>query len=200
MPTTARHPDANRWDRRYAAERDAWLERKPRRLLQDYAQFLPVEGLALDAAAGVGTNSLFLARRGLRVIALDISEFALQLGKARARAESLPLDAAVWDLSIPWLPSACFDIIINFHFLERATFPAYRQALKPGSLLFFETFLKQDDGLPHPPYYLNQGELLSAFEDYEILHWEESSVPAGQSHPERGTAQLVARKPAIQAG
>lgn len=195
LQQTCRNRDARRWDERYDAEREAWLERQPRQLLLDFAYLLPGEGLALDAASGVSANGLFLARRGLKVIALDISKIALRMAVARAREEQLPLEAAVMDLSNPWLPPSFFDVIVNFRFLERATFPVYRQALKPGGLIFFETFMKLDPALPNPEYYLDPGELLSVFQDYEILHWEEIKVPAGEHHPPRGTARLVARKP-----
>jgi cyclopropane fatty-acyl-phospholipid synthase-like methyltransferase len=194
MKRTPHNQDARRWDERYEAEREAWLERKPRQLLLDFAHLLPTEGRALDAASGVAANGLFLARHGLKVIALDISRTALRMAVERAREEKLALEAAVCDLSNPWLPPGYFDVIVNFHFLERATFPVYRQSLKTGGLLFFETFLKLDPELPNPDYYLDPGELLSAFQDYEILHWEEIKVPAGEHHPPRGTAQLVARK------
>jgi SAM-dependent methyltransferase len=195
VPTEAPNPEARRWDERYAVEGKDWLERNPRPLLQDFSHLLPPEGLALDAAAGVANNGLFLARRGLRVIALDISLVGLRLAVRRARAEGVPLNAAVWDLSSPWLPPARFDVILNFRFLARAAFPCYRRALKPGGLLFFETFLKIGDSLPHPEYYLDPGELREAFAGFELIHYLESKVPENEHHPERGTARLVARKP-----
>jgi cyclopropane fatty-acyl-phospholipid synthase-like methyltransferase len=163
--------------------------------LLEHAHLLPKGGLALDAASGVSANGLFLARIGLQVIALDISGIALRMAVERARQEKLPFEAAVMDLSDPWLPPAYFDVIVNFRFLERGTFSVYRASLKPGSLLFFESFLKLDLRLPNPEYYLDPGELLSAFQDYEILHWEESKVPVSEHQPPRGTARLVARKP-----
>ena len=148
----------------------------------------------MDAAAGVGTSSLFLAEKGLHVIALDISLVALRLAKQRAGSGSLPLEAVVYNLSNPWLPPETFDVILNFHFLERATFPVFRQALKPGGLLFFETFQKAEDDLLVPEYYLEPGELLAAFVDFDIIYWAESVLPATESHPQRAMAQLVARK------
>ena len=33
-----------------------------------------------------------------------------------------------------------FDLIANFYFLERDLIPRIKQALKPGGLVFFETF------------------------------------------------------------
>lgn len=190
------HPDAHRWDARYAQDKERWLEHHPRQLLVDYADLLPDTGLALDAASGVGVNSLFLARRGLHVIALDISEVALRLALRQARSEGLPLYAAVYDLYSPWLPEASFDVILNFHFLERATLPVFRIALKPGGLLFFETFMKIGAEIDQPLYYLDPGELRTAFRDFEIIHDREVFLPATENHPPRGLAQLVARKPA----
>ena len=185
------HPDAGRWNARYAADGESWLEYQPRQLLLDHAYLLPKRGLALDVAAGVANNGTYLARRGLHVVALDISKIALQLALQRASTESLPLSAAVYDLSHLWLPVDSFDVIVNFHFLERATFPVFRQALKPGGLIIFETLLRSDNNTPTPDYYLEPGELLSAFSDYEIIHWKERTIP----ETTKVTAQLVARKP-----
>ena len=185
------HPAADRWNTRYDAEGEQWLARQPRQLLIDYAHFLPPTGLALDAACGVATNGLFLAQRGLRVIALDISEIALRLAKRRAESLTLPIFPAVYDLADPWLPPEIFDVILNFHFLERGTFPVYQRALKAGGILIFETFLQTGEDILFPDYYLTSGELVRAFQDFEILHSTESPLPG----IEKVTSQLVARKP-----
>lgn len=66
------------------------------------------------------------------MVCLDVSEVGLRLAREQARRENLWLETAVYDLSHPWFPPACFDVILNFRFLERATFPMYRRALKPG--------------------------------------------------------------------
>jgi SAM-dependent methyltransferase len=189
------HPDAQRWDARYARECGLWLENDPRQLLVSHSHLLPDSGLALDAASGVAINGFYLARRGLRVIALDISEVALRMAKRLARKEQLLLEASVCDLAAPWLPPFFFDVILNFHFFERATLPVFRAALKPGGLLFFESFVKIRDLPENPVYYLEPGELPSFFRDYEIIHYQETRLPPGKSHPERGLSQMVARKP-----
>ncbi len=185
------HPDAERWNARYAADLENWLAQTPRQLLREHAQLLPKRGIALDAAAGVATNGLYLAGRGYRVIALDISEYGLKLARQRARKRSLQLDAAVCDLKKLWLPKEYFDVILNFHFLERAAFESYRRALKPGGWLIFETFLQRGEAAENLDYYLEPGELRQAFEDFEIFYWHEQDL----SERKRVTAQLVARKP-----
>lgn len=189
------HPEAKRWDERYKRERTQWLEREPRRLLTSYSHLLPVEGRALDAAGGVGASGLYLAYLGMRVFALDISEFALRLAKQRARVENLHFEAAVYDLSSPWLPPEFFRVILNFHFLERATIPVFSQALTPGGLIFFETFIRVGESQDKLGYYLEPGELLSKFTDYEIIHHSENTKRFSETHGERGIAQLIARKP-----
>ncbi|MBE9473402.1 MAG: class I SAM-dependent methyltransferase [Chloroflexi bacterium] len=189
------HPEAQRWDARYRCESDFWLELEPRQLLTSYAHFLSAEGRALDAACGVGINACFLAQHGLRTFALDISEYALRLAKQRARNLNLALEAVVTDLSNPWLPAKYFDVILNFHFLERATIPVYRQALKPGGLIFFDTFRKRHDRNDNLVYYLDPGELKGWFHDFEIIHYTENEVLPSEDHSERGLAQLIARKP-----
>lgn len=189
------HPDAQRWDDRYQSERDFWLERKPRQLLTSNAHLLPAEGRALDAACGVAINALFLAQHGLRTFALDISEYALRLAKQRARNLNLALEAAVTDLANPWLPAAHFEVIVNFHFLERGTIPVYRQALTSGGLIFFDTFSKRGERNDSPVYYLDPGELRGWFHDFEIIHYSENDLIPSVNHSKRGIAQLIARKP-----
>ncbi len=187
--------DAERWDARYAAEMDSWLARSPRQLLQNHAHLLPQAGLALDAAAGVATNSLYLAERGLQVVALDISEVALRSARVRFARHNLSLAAAVLDLAHLWLPAERFEVIVNFHFLERATLPVYRDALKPGGILYFETFILSPPETRTPNYYLKHGELAQAFNGFNILHQAECLLEDETGVVIRRTEQLIARKP-----
>ncbi|MFQ5433540.1 MAG: class I SAM-dependent methyltransferase [Anaerolineae bacterium] len=193
-----KHPDAHRWNERYMTDGDAWLASQPRQLLVEQAHWLPPGGLALDAAAGVAVHGRFLAKRGFHVIALDISEVGLRLARQDAQKKNLWLETAVYNLSHLWLPPNIFNVIINFRFLERGTFAVYRQALKPGGLLFFETFVRNDPEEEHPDYFLNPGELRAAFADWQILHWQEGvdgKCGKGYGRSPKVAAQLIARKP-----
>ncbi len=186
--------DAQRWNDRYARDGMLWQARQPRQLLLDFAHLLPAKGLALDAAAGVALHGLFLAERGLHVIALDVSEIGLRFALESARKRGVWLETAVYDLSHPWLPTNVFDVIVNFRFLERAALPVYRRALKPGGLLFFETFLKTEPNQDYPDHYLNPGELLNAIGSLEILHSAVEEQIKPDSDKRKVTEQIIARK------
>jgi tellurite methyltransferase len=188
------HPDAAKWNGRYQTEGEKWQKSRPRQLLLDYVDQLPVSGLALDAAAGVAVHGLFLAERGWHVIALDISEVGLRLAREQALARGVWLETAVFDLTNPWLPANTFDVILNFRFLERSTFTVYRRALKPGGWLLFETFVHPKRTVKDPDYFLEPGELRSAFADFEIIHSAQKEVQGQRSGRMKQVEQLVARK------
>lgn len=187
--------DAVKWNGRYQTEGAKWQNSQPRQLLLDYADQLPQTGLALDAAAGVGIHGLFLAERGWQVIALDISEVGLRLARAAAVEKGLRMETAVFDLSAhPWLPANTFDVILNFRFLERGTFPLYRKALKPGGWLLFETFVRPTREVTDPDYFLQPGELRAAFSDFRIIHSAQIETRGSRSGQMKHVEQFVGQK------
>ena len=189
------NPEADRWNEKYSQELELWLEMEPRQLLVSFIHMLPNQGLALDAACGVGTNAIYLAQHGFKVIGIDISEYALRQLISRVRFLGLPVDVAVADLSHPWLPAQIFDVITNFHFLERTTIEVYKQAMKSGGFILFDTFMVEPPSIDSPVYYLKPGELRCFFDDFEIIHYAEEMLRPGRSFRERSAARIVARKP-----
>ena len=191
--------DALRWNKRYRG-RPAEDPPAPRGWLLEQQAWLPASGLALDVAMGLGGSAGWLLGRGLRVVGLDISEVAARRAKARCPA----LQAAVVDLAGLSLPERAFDVILNFYYLDRALWPQYARALRPGGLLYFETFMRPADGPPapgdqNPAYVLEPGELRAAFAHWRILADHEGAPPACDTpeHPDapaRTVASLVARR------
>lgn len=186
--------DALKWDNRYRNQKRYSGLKAARSLLVENSSLLPAGGLALDVAMGLGGNSEFLLARGMRVVGVDISWVAVHQAKVR-----LPrLQAVVADLPAFYLPRASFDVILNFYFLQRQLLGAYRQGLRPGGLLFFETLTREMLALDpdiNPVFLLEPGELLEAYSDWEIVVYREGWVESrqGKSHP---AASLIARKPA----
>jgi SAM-dependent methyltransferase len=190
------HPDALRWDERYSRETGRFALRSPRHLITSHLDLLPPNGLILDAACGTTSTGRYLAARGWRVIAVDVSHAALRLARHKVRKDASPISFAVMDLVDPWLPESYFDVILNFYYLSRQIIPTYRQALKPGGLLFFETYLRERH--TNAERYLESQELRRFFDDWDILHYLEVErlVRSHSGYEEaRWTAQLIARKP-----
>jgi len=189
--------DRSRWDERYKDGDWADID-EPATILKDAEAWLDPPGLVLDVACGAGRNSLYLARRGFSVVAIDISWEGLQRLSERARAERLDVHPVHADLERFELPVSKFDLIVNTRFLLRSLFPTIRNALRPGGLLVFETFnvdeLEILGGDIRRGFALEKGELRAAFADFEILLYEEGVFERREG--ERGLSRLVARKSA----
>jgi SAM-dependent methyltransferase len=70
------------WDERYRSRPALWSGAPNPHLCEQVANLTP--GRALDVGSGEGADALWLAERGWRVTAMDISTVALQRGAARA--------------------------------------------------------------------------------------------------------------------
>ena len=149
--------------------------------------------MALDVACGRGRHALWLAARGLSVVALDRNADAIRELQAEATARGLPIVASVRDLESgsPSLGTASFDTIVVVHFLHRLLFASLIAALRPGGLLIYETFTRAQArrGKPtNPDFLLEEGELRRLVAPLEILDWREGEFDG------RDVASIVARR------
>jgi len=90
-----------------------------------------------------------------------------------------------------------FDVIVVAHFLERALAPALMAALRPGGLLFYQTFIKEkvtDRGPGNPSYRLGRNELLKLFPSLEVVVYREEARIGDTTRGFRDQAMLVASK------
>ena len=136
-------------------------------------------GVALDVAAGRGRNALALARAGIRVVAVDFSAEAMRLLAAAARAERLAIWPVVANLDSFHLKDESFDAIVNINFLDRALFPKFVRAIRPGGVLIADTFLvdQATSGHPRDPrFLLGHGELRALAGGLEIEEYREGLV------------------------
>jgi tellurite methyltransferase len=162
----------SRWNHRYLSQ-DSHDGPAPAPWLVEQQVWLPAAGLAFDVAMGLGGSAGWLIERGWRAAGADIAEAGVRRAKARWPA----LLAFVADLERFTLPERTFDLILNFHYLDRALWPQFRLALKPGGLLFMETFVRAPDwdeqGM-NPAYLLEPGELRAAFGGWDVLAYREA--------------------------
>ncbi|WP_099040980.1 class I SAM-dependent methyltransferase [Mycobacterium neglectum] len=134
-------PDAKEhWEQHYGERDRVWSGRVNVRLAE-VVPGLPI-GRALDLGCGEGADSVWLADRGWHVVAVDISDTALQRARSAAEARGVldRIDFQQHDLSETF-PDGEFDLV-SAHFFH-STLPLDRtrvfvraaEALKPGGTL-----------------------------------------------------------------
>ncbi|NEE01368.1 class I SAM-dependent methyltransferase [Phytoactinopolyspora halotolerans] len=130
--------DSEHWDEMYRG-RDQVFSGSPNPVLATEAADLP-PGQALDVGCGEGADAIWLARRGWRVTAVDISRVALE----RAAAAGADVaDRVAWthgDLVATPPPAAAFDLVSVPYFPlprqpDHAALHALLDAVAPGGTL-----------------------------------------------------------------
>jgi SAM-dependent methyltransferase len=129
-----------------------------------FASLVRPGGRVLDLAAGGGRHTRLLRQRGFELLAADRDTAALMaefLGDAGCQIVEIDLeDGAEWCLGFG------YDGIVVANYLHRPLFPALSDALGPGGVLIYETFMQGNErfGRPsNPDFLLRPGELLEAF-------------------------------------
>lgn len=167
-------------------------------VLEDNGHLLPSAGTALDLACGRGGNALFLAQAGLQVSAWDLSPVAIAELQSLAKQQGLDISAEVRDVvSLPPGPG-CFDVIVVSYFLERSLAPLICAALRPGGLLFYQTFVRDkvaQTGPMNPQYLLAENELLELFGALRLRVYREEGRIGDPGRGLRNEAILVGQRP-----
>lgn len=193
-------PAREKWNQRYGEESATPLPATPAEWLVEHRallEALPSGGRALDLACGDGRNARYLAELGFAVDAIDISD--VMIGRLGDAAVALRLDVRprVADLERePVLPRGEYSVVMNFNYLQRNLFGPLAEALRPGGLLFFETFARPHiDELGHDlpaKFVLADNELLVAFPGLHVHDYFEGVV--ARSGRPRGVASLVGER------
>lgn len=150
--------------------------------------------IALDLAAGLCQNAIWLAEQGYLVNALDISHVALERGRAEMAMRNLrSINFIHADLDRTRLAPAVYDVVCCFRYLNRPLMSMLRDALKPGGLVIYQTFnVRRLEKHPDSSreFLLEHRELPTFFPSWEVLHDDEVA----------DMSRLVARKPVISEG
>ena len=189
--------DATRqcWDQRY---RDSITEQPSALVLSAHVHLLPATGTALDLACGLGANALLLTGRGLETWAWDISPVAIGRLNSYIAQAGLVIHTEVRDVVLEPPEPARFDVIVVSRFLERSLVPFLQAALRPGGLLFYQTFTKtrtsEAMGPRNPDFLLDDNELLRLFAPLKIRFYREEGLLGDTAQGLRNEALLIAQK------
>lgn len=171
--------------------------REPAALLAEVRDRLP-KGNALDLAMGYGRHALYLAEAGWTVHGVERDPDAVASCRREAEQRHLSLRVEQADLDAYQIPTAAYDLVVVFYFLDRGLVPQIREAIRPGGAVVYETFTienQQRFGRPkRTGFCLQPGELPALFAGFTALVSREGLV-GGQY-----VAQLVALKPGATGG
>ncbi|GJL61119.1 MAG: hypothetical protein NPIRA03_39760 [Nitrospirales bacterium] len=170
--------------------------------LIDQLSRLP-QGTVLDVATGRGRHAIYLASKGFSVHGIDRDTGALNELQQQAQAAGLSsittecIDLEVNPQQPPDLGTALYDVILGFFYLYRPLFPQLVNALKPGGVIMYETFLLDNHiHRQHPrrkEFCLENNELLMLLQGLRILHYDEGDHESFSTRT--FTARILAQKP-----
>ncbi|WP_417770620.1 SAM-dependent methyltransferase, partial [Stappia sp.] len=156
-----------------------------------------------------GRNSVFLAERGLDVVAMDSSDVGLDKARRLARDRGVTVDFRLADLDEWDWREAAFDVVAAI-FIQFAG-PAFRaqifdgieRTLKPGGVLLLHGYTPEQlnhgtGGPPHAENMYTREMLADRFADWQIERLEayEEELREGSHHSGRSALiDLVAHRP-----
>ena len=171
----------------------------PEALLQKWESRISRDHPVLDIGAGQGRNTLYLARKGFRLDAIDPSTVAIDTIRDVANTERLSVRvyACGFDTFAPEVDS--YSAILVFGLIQILPWESIHQLVRlidrrldPAGLVFATAFTTVDDSYARHAHdwttvgcnsfqspdgdvrtYLKPGELPTLFRDYDVLHhWE----------------------------
>lgn len=178
------------FDLQYRFGRPDWLTHAVQPALEDAVWEGQVRGPAvLDLGCGAGDNSLYLARRGFAVTAVDIAPTAIAMARAKAQAEGLAVRFLVLDAAEIGDLGQRFDTILDFGLLphlggaRRRRYLAGLQAVSHGGTRLLLQCRSERGARPRvlvgTPR-LSQDQLHEAFDGAWRIDWVRAAALAGR--------------------
>ncbi|KUF18790.1 class I SAM-dependent methyltransferase [Streptomyces silvensis] len=201
--------DAQYWDEKYGGSDQLFSGAPNPVLVAEAAGLAP--GQALDVGCGEGADALWLARRGWRVTAVDISRTALERAAATAAAADGVEGRVAWartDLTATPPPVGAFDLVSAHYFplpreRQHTALRGLLAAVAPGGTLLFTGHdladLPPREELGIDPYdYYQPGDIAELLDDDWAVLVDETRprttpAPAGTHHTH--DTVLRARRP-----
>ena len=145
------------WNERYEGVPLVWGAEPNRFVAEAYAD-RPAAGRVLDLGCGEGRNAIWLARRGWRVTAIDLSDVAIERARSRAEREELEIEWIRADIAEFESEAQAFAVVLiaYLHLPAAERREALRlaaSALAPGGELFLIGHARRnlEEGVGGPP-------------------------------------------------
>ncbi len=164
------------WNKRYREGNHHTLE-KPSQLLKRWISQIP-DGRAIDIGCGNGRNAIFLSSEGYKVDAIDFSEEALKIARAKAKERNLEINWMKKNVQEHTFPKNRYQLVIISFFNPLEKLAEIKDSVAEGGYILLEHHVKTDrDNIKGPKndskFRFEPNELLEKFSDLQILFYEE---------------------------
>jgi len=194
------------WNERYRTNEYMYGKESNDFLRQAAENLLP--GRILCLAEGEGRNAVFLAEKGHKVLAVDLSDVGLKKAQALAKERGVKIEIEVADLAGYEISSESWDAIVSIfcHLPPHVRKELHRKivnGLKPGGVFILEGYTPRQLGLgtggpPNRELMMTLDELKGELSGLDFEHALETSreIVEGFLHTGVGEViQLIGRKP-----
>ena len=189
------------WNARFAGD-DYLFGEAPNAFVQREAPRLPRGATVLCVADGEGRNSVWLAKRGLRVDAFDIAEVGVEKARCMAAEQGVSVNFSVADCDGFAWPEAAYDgvaaIFVQFAdpALRTRMFDHLQRCLKPGGTLVLQGYTPRQlvyrtGGPPFESHLYTPALLREAFAAMDIVEIREYEADLAEGSGHHGRSALI---------
>lgn len=193
------------WNNRYKDKEFAY-GKSPNLYFKNTIDTLSLEGTLLLPAEGEGRNAVYAAKKGLKVVAFDISEEGRNKAMALARSEDVEIDYKVGELNQLNLKKNSFDALalIYGHFPANEKEKLHKdlaELIKPNGYLILEGFSVNNlefreknpkvGGPANREMLYAKQEITDTFIDFEIIELEETLIELNEGNFHNGLASVI---------
>ena len=162
--------DSNWWNERFKVRKLNIMDHE--KILEEDVKCFPQKGKILDVACGDGRNSIYLARLGYEVLAIDFSKEALTRLNYFIKSECFKIETKLIDLSMNNVFSNLdkFDVIIINHYrLNPKLYTDLMNHINTGGVLWVNGFRE----VPNDNLSITQSDILKendfiALDNYKL--------------------------------
>lgn len=193
------------WNNRYK-EKEFAYGTSPNVFFKNTINKLNLDGTLLLPAEGEGRNAVYAAKKGLNVLAFDISEEGRNKAVELARSEDVKIEYKVGELNQLDLKKNSFDALalIYAHFAANEKEQLHKdlaELIKPNGYLILEGFsvnnleLREKNpkvgGPANRDMLYSKQEIKDTFNNFEIIELEEAQIELKEGSFHNGIARVI---------